>query len=147
MLEDAIRAGDCIAMLVEHFHDRNQMREAYSYIKEMEDRKIALHPYIDAEVLNAVYKAVGKQPSRDNSRPVGRGGSEAASNNKSKGDEDDEGVGEEEEEVVEEEVEEEVDEVEDDRGYSQPKRGGGGSGAGNGRPGPSGGNHGRPSRK
>ena len=35
------------------------MHDAHTYLKEMEDRKIALHPYVDADVLEAVYKAVG----------------------------------------------------------------------------------------
>ena len=35
------------------------MREAYRYIQEMEERRIALHPYVDAAVLEAVYKAGG----------------------------------------------------------------------------------------
>lgn len=60
LLEEAIRAGDCLAMLVEHFFDRGQMHDAHNYLKEMEDRKIALHPYVDADVLEAVYKAVGR---------------------------------------------------------------------------------------
>lgn len=61
MLEEAIRAGDCLAMLVEYFHDSGRMRDAYTYIKEMESRKIALHPYVDGEILDDIFKAMGLQ--------------------------------------------------------------------------------------
>jgi hypothetical protein len=49
-LEEAIRAGDCLAMLVEYYHGAKQMNEAYNYLQEMESRRIQLHPYLDAEV-------------------------------------------------------------------------------------------------
>jgi hypothetical protein len=65
MLEEAVRAGDCLAMLVEHFHDAGDLRGAYRYIQEMEGRGIAVHPYIDAEVLDAVMKVA---PSKGNRR-------------------------------------------------------------------------------
>jgi pentatricopeptide repeat protein len=114
MLEEAIRAGDCIAMLVEHFYERGQMREAYTYLKEMEDRNIQPHPYIDAEILNVVYKAVGKQPGSGGGSGSGPGKKGKAADIFTNDDQDDRrgggrGGGEEEEdEVVEEEVEEEV---------------------------------------
>ena len=55
----AIRAGDCLAMLVEFFYSNRQMEEAYKYLQEMEDRRIQLHPYLDADVIDSVYRAVG----------------------------------------------------------------------------------------
>jgi hypothetical protein len=59
MLEEAVRAGDCLAMLVEYFHKRGKMREAYSYVQEMEERRIALHPYVDATILEEIFQSVG----------------------------------------------------------------------------------------
>jgi hypothetical protein len=51
MLEEAIRAGDCLAMLVEHFHSRGKMREAYGCLKEFEQRRINPQPYVDSQIL------------------------------------------------------------------------------------------------
>ena len=47
LLEEAIRAGDCLAMLVEHFYSRGKMREAYACLKDFETRRIAAGPYVD----------------------------------------------------------------------------------------------------
>ena len=32
-LEEAIRAGDCLAMLVEYYHANKQYQEAYQYLQ------------------------------------------------------------------------------------------------------------------
>ena len=71
LLEEAIRAGDCLAMLTEHYHGRGKMREAYACIREFENRNIAPHPFVNSEMLKAIYSAVGAQPAK----PAGyRGG-------------------------------------------------------------------------
>ena len=65
LLEEAIRAGDCLAMLTEHYHGRGKMREAYACIREFENRNIAPHPFVHAEMLNAIYSALpGRIPPR-----------------------------------------------------------------------------------
>ena len=51
LLEDAIRSGDCLAMLVEYYHGVGNMKEAFVYVREMESRNIALNPYVDAQVM------------------------------------------------------------------------------------------------
>ena len=51
LLEDAIRSGDCLAMLVEYYHGSGNMKEAFVYVREMESRNIALNPYVDAQVM------------------------------------------------------------------------------------------------
>eukprot|EP01036_Dinobryon_divergens_P023346 gene23346-31680_t len=96
MLEEAIRAGDCLGMLVEFFYANRQMDEAYKYLREMEERRIQLHPYLDAEIIDAVYRAVGAK--------AGSGGARKAANTaKGKGGKDlDEDI-EDEEEVDEDE--------------------------------------------
>ena len=58
-LESAIRVGDCMAMLVEHFHEEGDMKQAYHYMQDMKFRNILMHPYIDAQVLDDVHRAVG----------------------------------------------------------------------------------------
>ena len=121
MLEEAIRAGDCLAMLIEYFHGKGQMRDAYNYIQEMEDRKIALNPYVEIEVLNDVYKAVGKQPNGGRGGGGGGGNKGPKSSMAGPGSDDGDADGgadiatfghgnadDDDDEVVEEEVEEEV---------------------------------------
>jgi intraflagellar transport protein 140 len=58
-LESAIRVGDCLGMLVEHFHQVGDMKRSYQYMVDMKERRILLHPYIDAQVLDDVHRAVG----------------------------------------------------------------------------------------
>jgi hypothetical protein len=60
-LDLAIRVGDCLAMLVEYFHSIGNMKKSYQYLCSMKERRILLHPYIDAEVLDDVSRAVGKR--------------------------------------------------------------------------------------
>ena len=75
LLEDAIRAGDCLAMLVEYFHGAGRMQEAYVHLQDMEARNIALHPYVDAQILEEVFKAVGAPEGGVASKQVNKGGS------------------------------------------------------------------------
>ena len=64
MLEDAIRTGDCLAMLVDYYHAQGNLREAFTYVREMEQRNIALHPYIDAQILEEVFRANGAREGK-----------------------------------------------------------------------------------
>lgn len=68
-LDLAIRVGDCLAMLVEHFHRAGNMKLAYQYMLDMKERGILLDPYIDAEVLEDVHNALGIPLDRDNDAP------------------------------------------------------------------------------
>ena len=60
-----MRAGDCLALLVEHFYDAGNTKEALHYLKEMKIRKIALNPYIDADILDDIFKGSGDTSARD----------------------------------------------------------------------------------
>jgi hypothetical protein len=91
-LEAAIRVGDCLGMLVEHFHHAGDMKRSYQYMLDMKERRILLHPYIDAQVLDDVHRAVGVPLNEDEDNGVG------------------EGVGSDDEEL-EDEIDEEVEEV------------------------------------
>ena len=68
MLEDAIRAGDCLAMLVEYYYGAGRMQDAYEHLRDMESRSIALHPYVDAQILEEVFRAVGADEGRTGAR-------------------------------------------------------------------------------
>lgn len=97
-VEEAIRIGDCLAMLVEFFHAAGKMKEAYGYMRQMTDRNILLHPYLDASIIDEVYKAVGVNPS-GGQKGGDRGGYDGGDDEKSEG-----------EASVGEEIDEEVDE-------------------------------------
>lgn len=101
IIEEAIRSGDCYAMLVEYFHSRGMYKEAYQYLQEMEDKKIPLHPYVDAAIIDKVFKAVGASYASSSKKISMNNGRNGASESK-KRDEDDDDV---------EEAEEEIDEV------------------------------------
>jgi intraflagellar transport protein 140 len=59
-LEEAVRAGDCLALLVEYFHGVGQLPEAYKYLREMESRNIALQPYLEPPVIDDIMRAFPK---------------------------------------------------------------------------------------
>lgn len=63
MIEESIRAGDCYALLIEHYHGVGNFQEADVLIKEMKERGIQVQAFIDKEVLEEVYKAVGGPPN------------------------------------------------------------------------------------
>ena len=60
-LEEAIRAGDCYAVLIEYFHSAGDLREAYRYVREMELKQIQVSLYIDADILHAIDQSVGNR--------------------------------------------------------------------------------------
>jgi intraflagellar transport protein 140 len=108
-IEEAIRIGDLLGMLIEHFYHENNMQEAYHYLREMEDRKIQPFPYVEASIVHDIYRAVGVNRGGGG----GGGGGESQKSNKA-GEEsksyrrqhDDDG-----EIHEEEELDEEIDEV------------------------------------
>jgi hypothetical protein len=58
-LEEAVRAGDVLAVLIEHCYASRDLKEAYRHVQSMEARGIAPHAYVDADILNAIYEAEG----------------------------------------------------------------------------------------
>jgi len=59
----AIRVGDAYALLVEyHFHKADQPQEAYDLLQQMRAQHIALHPYIEQHLLDAIHRALGIEP-------------------------------------------------------------------------------------
>ena len=59
--EASIRIGDVFAMLVDYWYRQRNMEQAYKLIEQMRDRRIILGPYLDAQMVNAVYQAMGMQ--------------------------------------------------------------------------------------
>merc|ERR1711988_956172 len=64
-VESGIRVGDVYALMVEYYHSQNDMANAYSLIQRMRDSKIILSPYLDREMIESIFKAVGLDPVAD----------------------------------------------------------------------------------
>jgi intraflagellar transport protein 140 len=66
MIEDAIRVGDCYAILIENHCHQGNYQDAYNYLKEMQERKIQIQMYVDKSMIESILKAVGVTSSRSN---------------------------------------------------------------------------------
>ena len=55
-METAIRVGDVYALMVEWFYSQNTMEQAYTLIEQMRSRSIILSPYLDHEMVHAIYR-------------------------------------------------------------------------------------------
>lgn len=97
-IEDAIRIGDCLSVLIETFYDRGNYAEAYHYLKELQDRFDNIYSYIDERMENSILKAVGVEKPK-----VSQSKSSIQEEKKQQDDLD--------EPVEEDEIEEEIDEV------------------------------------
>eukprot|EP00736_Rhodelphis_marinus_P013329 Rmarinus@m.1241 len=58
-VETAIRVGDVYACLIETYHGQSNMLEAYQLIVKMQERNIVLSPYVDQEMVESIYTAMG----------------------------------------------------------------------------------------
>jgi len=58
-VESAIRVGDVFALLVEYYQSQENFEQAYHLIEKMRDRNIILSPYLDQEMVESIYKAMG----------------------------------------------------------------------------------------
>jgi len=57
------------------------MEEAYKYLHEMEERRIQLHPFLDADIIEEVFRAVGVKGSSKGG-PQGKKGDRAGQSSK-----------------------------------------------------------------
>jgi len=58
-VESAVRVGDVFALLIEFYHLQGNMEQAYHLIEKMRDRNIILSPYLDQDMVDSIYKAMG----------------------------------------------------------------------------------------
>jgi len=58
-VETAIRVGDGFALLIEFYYAQRNMEQAYRLIEKMRERHIILNPYLDQDMINNIYQAVG----------------------------------------------------------------------------------------
>ncbi|KAJ1627583.1 hypothetical protein T492DRAFT_876543 [Pavlovales sp. CCMP2436] len=94
-IEGAIRVGDIFALMVEWFASQRDYQQAYQSIQKMRARNLLLAPYLDSELIDAVYRAVGVEPEPE--AEMARG--PAASTKASEGEVDDDN------EAIDDEVE------------------------------------------
>lgn len=59
-VEEAIRLGDVFAQIVEYFNANKQFPQAHSYIEKMRKKNIIITPYLDPQLVEQVYGAVGQ---------------------------------------------------------------------------------------
>merc|ERR1712196_65084 len=69
-VETAIRVGDGYALLIEFYYAQRNFEQAYRLIEKMRERHIILNPYLDQDMINAIYQAVGVavEQDRDNTQ-------------------------------------------------------------------------------
>jgi intraflagellar transport protein 140 len=58
-IEEAIRAGDVYAQIVEHYYSQRKAQQAFEIIEKMRQRRVPLLYFLDKDVVISVYKAVG----------------------------------------------------------------------------------------
>lgn len=98
LVEEAIRLGDCLALLIETFHQKGNFPEAYHYLQELQERFNSVQTYLDNKLIRDLEQKMGiKQVERErmNERSSRN---ESTHHGESKGD-------------IEDEIEEEIDEV------------------------------------
>ena len=99
-LDDAVRVGDCLAMLIEYFHGNNQHQTADKYLQEMRSRNIQPQPFVDAAVLDDLIRRYGAKTKKGNDKTSNETSSQPYSNKSNKVEDEDE--------PFEDEIEEEV---------------------------------------
>jgi intraflagellar transport protein 140 len=58
-VESGVRVGDVFALLIEYYHAEGSMEFAYGLIEKMRERGIILAPYLDQEMVEQIYAAMG----------------------------------------------------------------------------------------
>jgi intraflagellar transport protein 140 len=99
--EQAIRVGDCYALLFEYYHGDKRMDDAWAMMEQMKDRNILLKPYLDLVMMEDVSRATGKELDEGPKRGGGGGGGGGG------GEISDDDIGEELDESIEESMGEE----------------------------------------
>jgi len=92
-VEAAIRVGDVYALMIEWFYSQRQMEQAHTLVEKMRGRGIILSPYLDAEMVQAIYGAMGEAVPHDPAAPptaADGGGDEVLDEQIDEADDDDE---------------------------------------------------------
>jgi pentatricopeptide repeat protein len=61
-MQASIRVGDVFALLIEFYYSHRNMEQAFRLIESMRQRGIVLSPFLDADLINTVYR-YGSSPS------------------------------------------------------------------------------------
>ena len=57
--------GDVYALIVEYWYSQGNMEQAYQHIERMRAQRIQLGPYLDKNMVDAVYTAMGIEETRE----------------------------------------------------------------------------------
>ena len=128
-LDDAIRSGDCYALLIEYYFSENNFEQGFTYIQQMEQRGIEIAPYVEKRILNEIYSRMGvsmEKPKSTTTRPPGESKFNRGEGKSNRGDRDrHDDIADNLEEVgheIDEEIDEEIGEELDDEGEPSPKK-------------------------
>ena len=58
-VETAIRIGDVYAQLIEYYYGQSNSEDAYHYLQKMRASNIIITPYLDPEMVENIYSAMG----------------------------------------------------------------------------------------
>eukprot|EP00803_Ostreobium_quekettii_P010396 evm.model.scf_366.2 EVM.evm.TU.scf_366.2 scf_366:14443-33657(-) len=59
MSQACLRGGDVYALMVEYWYEKGDVKQAFELVQRMDGRNIALGPYIDRSMLEAIKQAAG----------------------------------------------------------------------------------------
>eukprot|EP00828_Plagiopyla_frontata_P040811 TRINITY_DN5635_c0_g1_i6.p2 TRINITY_DN5635_c0_g1~~TRINITY_DN5635_c0_g1_i6.p2 ORF type:complete len:118 (-),score=30.83 TRINITY_DN5635_c0_g1_i6:68-421(-) len=59
--EASIRLGDVFGLVINHYYEAKQFKQAFMYIKQMQEKKIQLSLFLDKEQIQTIYEKLGKQ--------------------------------------------------------------------------------------
>ena len=88
-IENAIRVGDCFALLIEYYHSVSRMDEAFDLMERMKARRIVLNPYLERTMMDEICRAVGREIDSGGGGGGGGYGGPGGSNEMKTGGDDD----------------------------------------------------------
>ena len=69
-IEASIRVGDVFALLIEFHYSQRNMEQAFQFIENMRERNIILSPFLDADMVNTIYRSMGVEPEEEDGEDV-----------------------------------------------------------------------------
>lgn len=104
----AVRVGDVFALLVEFYYAAGNMDNAMRLIEQMQNRKIILSPYLDQQMVKAIFKANGSEWDEGGGKKEDKNNSGDSGDSSSEMEED---IAEDVDEDIGEDIEDDVDEA------------------------------------
>eukprot|EP00756_Hemistasia_phaeocysticola_P006237 Hpha_TRINITY_DN13742_c1_g2::TRINITY_DN13742_c1_g2_i1::g.142675::m.142675/K19672/IFT140; intraflagellar transport protein 140 len=70
-VEGSVRVGDVFALLVEFYVQRKENEKAYELVEKMRERQIILNYYLETQLIQSVYEAMGVEYREQEAQPAG----------------------------------------------------------------------------